>query len=89
MKRKRKSSVGQPTPIVEGTDEKWRAQSDLRTLRDAHEIMADGKRHRAAHAEAKKQMVALQKITGRARGKPRSGSNSKAARDRRLENAEI
>lgn len=41
---------------------KWQAESDLRTLRDAHGIHSDKKRHRAAQAMARAEMGKLSKI---------------------------
>lgn len=46
-------------------EKEWRAQSDLRTLRDAEEIRNDKSRLEAAMKEAKKQMEALHEIAGK------------------------
>lgn len=43
-------------------DAKWKAQSDLRTLTEAHEIKMDRKRHSNAQKEAKAQMKALSSV---------------------------
>ncbi len=42
-------------PEIPGNDE-WRAKDDMRTLMSAEEIKRDSSRHRAAKAQAKKQM---------------------------------
>ena len=46
-------------PAMLESDKKWRAESDLRTLMDAHEIQKDSARLKAAKAAAKKQLAAL------------------------------
>lgn len=51
-----------PTPSVAKEDQKWRAESDLRTLQDAKKIEADKARLQAAKAVAKEQKAALAKI---------------------------
>ena len=43
-------------------DKDWRAESDMRTLIDAQEIMKDKARYKAAMAEAKKRMAAMQAV---------------------------
>ena len=43
-------------------DKKWQAESDLRTLRDAEEILKDPARLKAAQAEAAKQAKVLGNI---------------------------
>lgn len=43
----------------------YRAEGDCRTLKSAQEIMADGKRHKAAKAHAAKEVRHLSKIAGK------------------------
>lgn len=43
-------------------DKKWRAESDLRTLKEAAQIKCDRERMKAAKSCAKEQMKALSKI---------------------------
>lgn len=44
-------------------EKRWRAESDLRTLRDADDIRNDKERMKAASAVAKEQMNSLQSIS--------------------------
>jgi hypothetical protein len=75
MKKKSKGSTI-PSPVA--MDNRWRAESDLRTLRDAEEIKADSSRVRAAKSEAKKQMNALSKVAGG------SAPSDRSSREKRL-----
>lgn len=47
---------------ISAEDKKWRAEQDLRTLREAKEIQASAARTRAAQAVARKDMKALNAI---------------------------
>lgn len=47
---------------VRADDEKWRAESDARTLVEAENIRGDRKRLKAALAEVRKQREALSKV---------------------------
>jgi hypothetical protein len=53
-------------PVLSGPSKaqeaKWRAQDDLRTLKSAAEIQSDPSRVKAAQAEAKSQLAALQRV---------------------------
>lgn len=77
------ATVDYPKP-----DDSWRARDDLRTLSNAAEIGHDKKRLKAAQAEAKRQMQALQHVAGerRSRGKK---SSAQASRRKRLENVAL
>ena len=55
MKRKKKVAVPEVKVGLSAPDP-WRARNDMRTMMDAEEIKKDPRRHRAARAEAKKQM---------------------------------
>ena len=44
-------------------EEKWQAESDLRTLVESSVIKADGKRYKAAIAEGKEQKKAINDVT--------------------------
>ena len=46
----------------EEREKKWRAESDLRTLKDAAEIQRDKERMKAAKTVAKQEMNSLKKI---------------------------
>jgi len=81
MTKKSKSPVAMPG--MSASDKRWRAESDLRTLRDAEEVKADSSRMHAAKAEAKKQMQALSKVSGAATPNDRS-SREKRLAGRRL-----
>lgn len=50
--------------IAVPSDDKWRAESDHRTLREAEEIKGDKGRLGAAAAHAKEQMEANAKVAG-------------------------
>lgn len=80
---KRKAPAMADSPMM---DEGWRARSDLRTLTEASEISRDRARLRAAHAEAKRQMQGLNRVTGMGRG---GGRGNKTTRRKRLENVEL
>lgn len=58
-------------PIVSPQEKIWRAQDDLRTMRDAHIVQSDPQRMRAVQAEAKKQVAALNKVAAKAPIKPK------------------
>lgn len=45
-----------------GSDAHYRAQSDMRTLKEAEQIRADSSRHAAAVNHAKAEVGALQKV---------------------------
>ena len=45
-----------------GMDKRWQAESDLRLLKDAAEVMKDKARLKAAIEMAKKQKVALEEL---------------------------
>ena len=47
-----------------GTDMKWRAESDLRTLVEAREIRADKPRYSAAMKMAKEKLEVMKDIAG-------------------------
>lgn len=64
-KSTRRKSAPSPGAISMAEDRKFRAQSDLRTLRDANEIRKDSSRINAARKEADKAMAALKKIGGK------------------------
>jgi len=46
------------------SERKWKAESDLRTLTEAHEIQRDEPRLRGVRGVARKQMTSLRRITG-------------------------
>lgn len=48
--------------LVPVNDDKWRAESDMRTLASSAEIMADPKRHKAAKDMAKKEAEKYKRI---------------------------
>lgn len=76
MKKKAANSIA---PIAD--DDKWRAESDLRTLRDAEEIRMDKARVARAQSVARDQMKALSKVAGPEKpSKPRSSNPSLAKR---------
>lgn len=54
----KKSAAAVPAP-----DNNWQAESDFRTLMDAHKIKSDKPRHAAAIAHAKKQLAAVTAMT--------------------------
>lgn len=56
-------SKGSKTSPFIDSDKKWRAESDLRTLREAEEIRSDKSRVSAAQTEGRKQMAALSRVT--------------------------
>ena len=58
----------------------WQAHDDMHALKRAAEITADKQRHRAAKAEAKKQITHLSKVVG---------APKKGARRKRLENVQL
>lgn len=64
------------------SDDRWRAKDDLHTLSRAAEIGSDKGRMRAAQAEARCQMVALEIVAGK-------GMSSRQARRKRLEDVEL
>lgn len=76
----RKKQIATDMPAI---DESWRARDDLRTLSSAHEIGQDKKRMKAAQAEAKRQMTALEKVAGKASPRKRKSRREK------LENVEL
>lgn len=47
---------------IGGMDQKWRAESDMRTLVEAEVIKADKKRYKAAQACAKEQAEGLEQV---------------------------
>lgn len=53
------------TMAVPECDIDWRASGDCNTLKSAHEIMADSKRHSAAKKHAAKEVKQLAKVTGK------------------------
>jgi hypothetical protein len=58
-----KQMGSKPAPTSDYDEEKWRAESDLRTLIDAEKIKADPKRMKAAmkcRAEMKKAVDAIE-----------------------------
>ena len=54
-----------PVPSMAASEKKYRAESDLRTLTEAHEIGRDASRLKPAHQVARKQMTALRRVTGK------------------------
>ena len=53
-----------PHKSMSKDERKYRAESDLRTLTDVHEMPRDGGRMRAARTLARKQMMNLRKVMG-------------------------
>lgn len=49
-------------------DRQWQARNDADTLRRAGEIMGDRGRVRAAQMELKRDLAAVSRVTGRAKG---------------------
>ena len=47
-----------------GMDPEYQAQSDMRTLAEAHAIKKDPKRHKAAKDHAKKKIAEMGKVIG-------------------------
>ena len=73
MAKKKKTAA----QIQAKENERWQAESDLRTLRQAEEIKSDGGRLRSARVVAKEELKALQKVEGsiaKAKGKKKKGS---------------
>ena len=66
MKSKGAGTGVNPSPMM---DRQWMAEDDCRTLQRAEEIRADKQRMAGATNHAKKQMNALSKVAGKARGK--------------------
>jgi hypothetical protein len=62
-KRKTSSDYCGPTPAQQ---REWRAQDDLRILRQAEEIRADKSRVNMAARIATKEMKALERVAGKA-----------------------
>lgn len=52
-------------PSIVKEDQRWRAESDLRTLMESQEINRDQSRLKSACAIAGKQLRSLRRITGR------------------------
>ena len=52
-------------PRMTAQDKIWKAESDLRTIREAEDIKGDKSRLNAAKRMAKTEMKALAKITGK------------------------
>lgn len=61
-KSKKKVEAEMPSPTSTANDDKWRAESDARTLRDASEILADPERLKRATKEHKKQKKAFRSV---------------------------
>lgn len=78
-RRKKTADVAMP---MSADNDRWRAKDDLHTLSRAAEIGHDKARMRAAQAEAKRQMVALETVAGK-------GMSSRQTRRKRLENVEL
>ena len=53
-----------PETAMPAMDREWRARADLDALKQAHEIMADRGRMKAAQGMAKEQMKVMQKVAG-------------------------
>lgn len=88
-KRKKAQAVSTASVDVPESD-RWRARDDLRTLTNAAEITKDGKRLKAAHAEAHRQRESLDMVTDTmGRGRGRSRSERQASRRKRLENVAL
>jgi hypothetical protein len=68
-----------PSPPMAGmqSESDWRAHDDMHALKRAEEIMADKGRHRAARAEAKRQITHLTKVAGTGRKRSRAERLSK------------
>lgn len=58
-----KQSLGMAVPAE---NDSWRARDDAETLRRAGEIMGDRGRVKAAQSELRKNMAAIERISGRA-----------------------
>jgi len=56
----KKSSIDKAMPVASG--DRWQAESDMHTLKNAEHIKADPKRHHAAVHHAKAEVGALQKV---------------------------
>lgn len=65
---KKRSKANAPAMDI-ASDDKWRAQDDLRTIERAHEIIHDKGRLTAAQSEAKRQSESLARIA-RLKDKP-------------------
>ena len=61
-KKSRSSASPSPAAISEREMKKFRAESDLRALREAEDIRGDSSRMSAARTMAKKEMAALKKV---------------------------
>lgn len=62
-KTKSKKSSAEVSVYPDGkTEEKWRAESDMRTLTEAMEIKADKPRHKRALACARDKLADMQKV---------------------------
>ena len=64
MKAKSKSKMAEMPSVME--DKKWMARSDAETLRKAGEIMGDRSRAKAAQAELRKDLAAVERVSGKA-----------------------
>lgn len=53
------------TAVLGADDAKWRAECDMRTLREAEQIKADAKRAAAARAAAEKEIEAMKTVVRR------------------------
>lgn len=62
---------------IEGID-KWKVESDLRTIKDSESVFADSSRLKAVQSLAKKEMESLEKV---ARGKDISKSAAENKHD--------
>lgn len=62
-RKKQTSRVDPKVASMSELDEKWMAESDMRTLREAAMIQADAKRLKAATKMAAEELKALQRVT--------------------------
>ena len=63
MAKKSKASTVSRAPRMTAQDRKWRAESDLRSLREVEEIRGDPTRLKSARKVANQEMKALKKIS--------------------------
>jgi hypothetical protein len=72
-----KKKVPSPSAEVGMPSRGWQAHDDMHALKRAEEIMADKGRHRAARAEAKRQITHLTKVAGTGKRRSRAERLSK------------
>jgi hypothetical protein len=62
MKKRKGKNAGEVASSPFPSDDAWRARDDLRTIQQAHEVIRDSSRFKAAKSEAKRQKESLDRI---------------------------